>query len=315
MTSSYSDMAREGEVGNSVVEALYATVSAVVRLRRIPPPEGYERWDTEAVTETAHDFLVDRDGHDRLQDLFRLTVDDDSFDRLLHVSVRNFLSSRARSSERGALLRRLRSILESDDRFWTVEPRSGIPLWTLSATKIPEPYTGRLDPLIAAAREVEGLKLVRWKSSNRHGPIAERESLVFLCEVVLRAAGTAMRLQEIADVVAARFNLVGELPSTVFLDEGELPPAGDTEREYEANETAAAIWEQLTERERALFPFLDSSAREVAARFDLGKSQMAVSQERIRQLLRDWLSDDPASADVLRALQLMAERLRDRTDG
>src|ERR1700730_369640 len=132
MSTAYSDMTRDGVAGASRVTALYRTVAAVARIRRFPPPDGYDRWTADAITETAHDFLVARDGVDRLAHLFRLAVDDDSFDRLLHASVRNCLRSRARATERGALIRRLRTVLEGDARFCTVGESTGVKRWTLT---------------------------------------------------------------------------------------------------------------------------------------------------------------------------------------
>lgn len=308
--SAYHELASTGRLGREGVDMLYKTVAAVARIRRFPPPEGYESWEPDAVLEVAHDFLVDRPGVDRMRQLFLLATDDMSLQRLLHQAVRNHLRSRARATEFGALMRRIRSVLEHDERF-AVTSGDGIPRWTLRATGARDPFTGQIESLIEASWRVHGLRLSRWNSETRRSPHAERDSLARLCEHVLRAAQTTLPVNHLARVVAARLN-VGQPPMLVDLDE-RLAKPGDVAGQDSVgtvlvvDEAAHAAWSQLTERERLLVPLLEESVRAAAGRVGLGKSQAAVAMKRIRSVLADACSDGVELGAVARRLQDIAD--------
>lgn len=308
----YQEFHDHGELRAEGVKLLYETVAAVARLRRFPPPEGHTRWGTEAVAETAHDFLVERDGVARLRQLHLRAADDESFERLLHQAIRNHLRSRARATDMGALMTRVRSIMEEDERFELVRVRTGIPRWTLASTGVQEQFTGQIEHLIRAGRAVEGIKEVRWRSERRRGPVAQRESLGDLFEAILQAAGTSLTVRELARVAAARFNLL-EPPLLYEFDDSFSPfssaDLGPDDR-LVVSEAALEIWDQLTDRERALYPYLDLSARKAAEMMGLGKSQMAVAQVRVRDLLARELEGNRDQRAILQELDTISESWR-----
>jgi hypothetical protein len=316
VSSAFDDISRDGRIGSSTIELLYATVRTVVRVRRLPAPPEFGHWTDDAFLEVAHDFIVERNGLGRLGQLYALASDQESFERVLHEAVYNHLSSQARRTERTALRRRLRDVLENDGRFVEVAGVGSRRLWTLAATNIREQYTGQVGRLVEAAWAVQDIKTIRWRSANRHGPVAERESLARLCEHILREAGTSMRLDTLVQVVARRFNL-GEPPATVLLDDVEVSGGrGDLQDTGVAvDETAEALWEQLTDREKRTLPYLAESVRDAAEHLGAGKSQVALTQKRLREILKAALADDPDGEAVLNRLYLLADELADRTAG
>ena len=312
----YQEFREHGELRDEGVRLLYQTVAGVARIRRFPPPEGHEQWNAEAVTETAHEFLAERDGVARMRQIHRLAFDDDSFERLLHQAIRNHLRSRARATEFGALMRRVRSVLEGDERFQRVGGGRGIPRWTLSATGVQEQFTGQIEHLIHVGRAVAGIKEVRWRSDRRRGPIADRESLAMMFEAVLTSANTSLTVRELARVAAARFNLL-DPPLLVDVDDalsGPVAPIRDGPAQtIIAAETAADLWSQLTDRERDVYPYLDLSARQAAQYLNLGKSQVAVAQARLKELLARELSDSGGASAVVAQLEGLSETWSNRT--
>jgi DNA-directed RNA polymerase specialized sigma subunit len=121
-----------------------------------------------------------------------------------------------------------------------------------------------------------------------------------------------MRLQRLADVVAVRFNL-DDAPITASIDDRDFPDSTDLQSSVEIQETALAIWEQLTTREQQILPILEMSARDISKSVGLGKSQVAVAQARIRELLRSWLVEDPNAGEVFDQLQTLAGQQSNRT--
>jgi len=305
----YDEFAALGRLGPEGTRLLYAVVAAVARIRRFPPPDGYERWEPDSVLEVAHDFLVDRDGKDRMRQLFLLATDDESLERLLHQAVRNHLRSKARATEFGALMRRVRDVLEHDERFESVP--SPEPRWTLRTSGVREPFTGQIDTLIDAGRRMQGLRVRRWNSERRRGPYADRETLARLCEHLLVAAQTALTVRQLARIVAARFN-VGSPPLMVELDErlakSTYPSQEDSVGEgLVVEEAARAVWSQLTERERLLVPVLEMGVREAASHIGTGKSQAAVSRHRVRTIVEAACGAEVDRGSVLRRLEELAD--------
>ena len=214
-------------------------------------------------------------------------------------------------------MRRLRDVLEHDDRFVLVG--GSIPRWTLAATAVQEQYTGQEEKLIEFGRDVQGIKLVRWKTSSRHGPLADRESLAALCEHVMRSAGTALTVRQMTTVAAVRLNLA-EPPAVAQLDDevfhGSSRVSEDTVGSLVAIRASAEdIWAQLTDRERTLLPILDMGVREAAERIGIGKTQAAVSIQRLKALLKSIMEEDPEDGlSKLRELEIIASEERPRTD-
>ena len=111
------ELRSDGHLGPAGARLLYRIVRAVVVGHGFPPPRDGRSWTAEAVAETAHEFLADGRTPKRLAYLLVHAVDDDSFDRLLHRMVLNFLRDGGRRTEIGRLMLRLREVLGRHDEF------------------------------------------------------------------------------------------------------------------------------------------------------------------------------------------------------
>ncbi len=289
---------------------LYRTVAAVARFDRYPPPDNYQTWTADAVTEMAHDFLVGDRSHERLVHLAVLATDERSFARLLEATVRNYFRSRARATDRGRLHRRIRSLLENDVIFAQVDAgQPGAGWWRLRDG--PEaPWAGRIDELLGAASAVP-VALTRW----RDGMVAERASLRELCQRVLSAADGAVPLSDVVGVVAHRLGLAPP-PISTEVDAPDTTTVADVESSALATLAASVAFDQLTVRERLLLLVLDDSVREAAAFVGVSKTTAADGLQRLRAKLAALLGDVNAQGDVLRQLVVLSARWAgERTDG
>src|SRR5262249_30040066 len=171
-----------------------------------PPPEGHQFWTLDAVVETAHEVFADARGPQRLVELAVKASDDSSFRRILEQVVRNYLRDQARATTKGRLVRRLHELLEADPRFVTsTRERAGRTVG-LSDDMTPGLWNGQLRDLTVAAYKVTEVSVVRWRAeARRRSPVADAASLLAVCEAVLRAAGAALPISDLAEVVAARF--------------------------------------------------------------------------------------------------------------
>jgi hypothetical protein len=295
VVSGFTELLDTGRLGAEGATLLYATVAAVARFDRYPPPEGHQAWSSDAVTEVAHEFLVGPHANERLVHLATLALDDASFARLLETSVRNFFRSRARATTRGKLYRRVRSLLEGDDRFVPVEGSDGR-LWTLSEGSS-DPWVGRIDALLAVAGSVP----VPLSGSDR----ARRDALGEICAQVLAAAEGAVSLDDLAGVASWRLGLIAP-PISVDIDSMEPEAAVDVATESVAALDAQAVFEVLTDRERLLLLVLDEPVRQVAEFVGLGKSSAALAVTRLRDNLRALIPDEADLLEVLGPLTRLA---------
>jgi hypothetical protein len=244
-----------------------------------------------------------------------MSSDDASLQRLLHQAVRNHLRSIGRRTDFGALVRRVRNVLEGDERFMLA---GGTPrLWTLTTTRSRDPFTGQPETLVQAAWTVGDVKVVRWRSDTRRSPLADRDSISRICEGILETYPTAMTVAQLSRAIASRLN-VAEPPLLVELDDALAKPIDDAFDDGPANRllegtSTRAVWERLSERERAVLTVLDLSVRDAADQLRLGKSQTGVAMKRIRTIIEEECVDEVNRGMVTRRLQDIAD-LYIRTD-
>ncbi len=295
--SAWEELRDTGAFGEQATLDLYRCVRAVARGGNYPPPEGYGTWTIDAVVETAHDVFADARGPQRLVELAVKAFDEPSFQRLLEQVVRNYLRDQARLTAKGRLIRRLRELLEADPKFAVVPPGSpGEGNIELVDGTTPGVWNGRVSDLIAAAYKVSDVSVVRWRpEARRRSPVADAQSLLAVCEAVLRAAGASLPVADIADAVAARF-AVERGPVVIPVDDIERwsPLAQVTMEAVEADIRAGAeeLLSQLTPRERLVLAYLDRPVREVADRTGLGKSVAAETAARVRQIAANVLGGE-----------------------
>ena len=284
--SAYTELRDEGQLGPEGVRLFYETVQRVAR--RFPPPGGGS-WDSDGYTEAAHDFLTTREKNP-IHALFLLATDDESLSGLLYIAVLNHFRSLARQSERGKLLRRLRTVLDEDARFAIAGGPDGRPRrWALAGLQDSDEYTGSPAALRRAAWEAPDIDVARWRSATRTY-IADRDSIAAFAEAVLGAASGPLGTDLLLDVAAHRFDL-SEPPLLIDIDDTPAVSA-NTEEPGEVGVAAEAVWSQLTEREQAALPFLDGTVREAAQALGIGRTTAAAVLRRLKSLLADLVGDD-----------------------
>ena len=308
--TSWEEARALGGIGRLGVELLYETVDAVRRFSGFPPPPGHERWDEAAVTAIAHDFVG---GADRVGVLLLRAADDDSFERLLQASVRNFLRSEYRKTDAGRMMRSLRRIVENDDAVVTIPPgQAGAGCWALPAYASSPPFGGRTSDLVGAAFAVEVVRMARWRPDARNRPpVAESESLRRVVVAVLEAAGAPVTPSTVLQVVAHRFPSVDPAVS-VPLPEGEetgaLHASGDVAA---ARLLAEDVWDQLNENERLVAGILDEPVRDVVALTGLSRGSAHRAMLGAKSVLVDYLTDMSEPHAVVGALRSMSDLLRE----
>lgn len=310
---------RQGRLGPDFARLLYRCARTAGRAHNFPPPDGRRGWTAEAAMETGHEFLRSANVRRRLAEMALLADDDDQLARILTQSIVNFLRERARRTAQGRLIRRLREVLQTEDRF-TVVP-AGVPgagNVMLTGAPTTEPFGGRESDLIAAVLAVKDVTVVRWRSdARRDGPISDRDSLIRLAAAVLESAEASMRWSELAAVMGARFGIdPGTVPATVPVDDldGHLAHASahlSTESALPGQEllrhtAAQAILDQLTDRERLVLAWLDSPVRTIADRTGFAVSTAGVLKQRVTDRLRTMLADDPDAEEIALACRDLA---------
>ncbi len=310
MTGVYEEARAAGTLGPSGVALLYETVDAVRRFSRYPPPPGYDRWDATSVAEIAHDFLS---GPTRIVGVLARAIDDPSLERLLEVSVRNYLRSEYRRTEQGRMLRSLRRVVENDDAVITVgvgAPAAGC--WSLPVHAGVPAYAGPLRDLVNAAFSVSGVRRARWREDARtRPPIAEPESLRRVVGAVLVAAASPVSPAVMLRVIAARFpvaDAVSVVPLTDVLE--ERTPDRDASSPA-TRLVAEEIWDQLSENERLVVGILDESVRDIASETGLSRGSAHRAVLAAKAVLAEHLDDEDEALGVIGELRALSDLLRE----
>ena len=306
----YLELRASGYLGPEGAALLYATVRDVIKADRVPPEDG-PRWTEDAIREVAHDFLSEEAGPRRLTSLYLRSSDDDSLARLLREAVRAYLRDRARRRDVGPLRRRLVDVLASAPELVGVDIPSGR-AWTLPQHRGEAPYQRPVGPLVAAAWAAPNIRIVRWRSTRRRDPVADRPSLTAFAVAVLEAAEAPVLVGTLVEVAVRRFALAAP-PLVIPLDDEPAAEEASAEQTALAAMTAAEIWNQLTRRERSILALHDLTVREIGEEIGLAKSAAAAARNRLDELLTRALADDPDAEAVWNRLQELAAE--DRTAG
>lgn len=311
---------RQGRLGEDFALMLYRCARVAGRAHNFPPPEGQSSWTAQAAVETGHEFLRSANIQHRLVEMALQADDDEQLARILTQALVNFLREQARRTALGLWIRRLKEVLQDDDRF-TIVPR-GIPgagNVMLAGEATSEPFGGRDSDLTAAAFDVKDVNVIRWRpESPRESPLADRDSLLKVAEAVLTAAGASLRWAELAAVIAARFGVDPRaVPATTPVDDldGDLlagaRPGPGSQAAVPGEDllrlaTARAVLDQLTERERMVLAWLASPVRTIADRTGLAVSTAGVVKQRVTDQLRVLLADDPDAEETALACRDLA---------
>jgi hypothetical protein len=288
--SPLEELQADGRLGPEGARLLYRIVRTVVVGHGFPPPGERAAWNGEAVAETAHEFLADERTPKRLAHLLVHALDDDSFRRILHRMVLNFLRDGGRRTEIGRLMLRLRDVLGRSEEFvaeagdrWRLEKQP------------PAPSSAPPAVLMEAAARERHVDVPRWSAqTRRRAPAADAASLERLCRRVLEAAAGTVALDELAQAVAPRLGLT---PTPLAQAPGDRDPFESVAGPQHADAVldglrAAEIFSILGRRERLLLAWAGTPVRELRSVIGLGPSQAAELQARLRALLAAELQDD-----------------------
>jgi hypothetical protein len=270
MTGAWSEIRElEGELGPKFATLLYATVDAVRRFNRYPPPQSRAAWSTDLIQDVAHQYLAAERTKARLGRLVATATTDDSFERLLQKDVKNWFLMQARATDTGALLAALRHAIEQNDRIVKGGTTPGTRTWALVEHAALLPYSGPLRPLVDAAYSVENVRAARWRLDARHRqPIAEADALQRVIEAVLDAARAPLAPLHLAQVIQARFPATTSMSAEDSLSDADVA-AGDPSRDDEI--VADAIWADLSDNERLVVGISDQTVRQVSSASGLSR--------------------------------------------
>lgn len=253
------------------------------------------------------DFLVDRVKPLTVM-LMTQATNQDSFDRLLRRSIRNWLIDQVRTTAVGALRRSLEKVLREEDDFETVPAGEvGAGRWRLVGVAESTPWAGDPAVLLAAAWDVPDVRVPKWSSGTRRPPIADRASIVKILRVILMIADGSLETAQVVHVLARRFAAaldpierpISDADSEGVRSEGlspeELVIAMDSE--VDAASAADAIFATLSEAERSILPVVDDPA-EVQKRLGLGRSQASQLASRCKAKVVNLAGTGPEARQI-----------------
>lgn len=305
-----------GRLGEEGARLLYNTVRLVVVAYRFPAPDGRSAWNESDFLEVAHDFLKGKKAQGRMLDMASRSTDDRSFGRQLEAAVRNILRDRARATDLGKLIVRVKSVLRDTADFVEL-PQRGENLWALTGG--PTELSDATD--IQLTRAVMNVEVVvpAWTSDKRDAPLADHDSFMRLMIALLREANGSLTAPDIARVLTSRLDH-RRTPLTVDID-GDRgrsePPAPKRDNPSAALSMirATEIFASLSDRQRIIVTSIDSNVRELGEAIGIGKSQAATMKKHLGELLAHELEDDDEPELTISALtELCEDWIRDRTD-
>lgn len=286
------DELRAGSVGPEFVSLLSRTIRAVGIARNFPPPDDLGSWGEEAVARTVSEFMADAQTPRRLADLATACASDEALKARLQGTVRNFLADLGRRTPIGKLVVRVNEVLGRHEEFVRAHGR-----WSIAG-----------GPAEAGVEDTERLAMAigphkiavpRWgHEARRTAPVADADTIVSLCRVLLSAAGGSLTPRTMAAAIGMRLG-VGQAPVSLeaaSLDPGgpEGYPAGDATADAALRESRAEeIFRLLNDRERAALAWPEYTVRDLAPVLGVGPSQAHVIRRRAIEILKEELADDP----------------------
>lgn len=289
----------DGELGPEFAKLLYATVEAVRRFNRFPPPAGTAAWDTRAVQDVAHKYLDDESK--RIGRIVGAATSDASFERILQKAITNWFLMAARTTNTGAALAALRHSIDQNPRIISSGTTPTTRTYALQEHAEHMLYSGALQPLVEVAYAVDGVRAAKWKvdAKNRQ-PIAEPDSLRRVIEAILNAAGAPMTPRQLLQVIQSRF------PATTSGDTEEpLDATSQTSGDPTSDDgvVAAAIWEELSPSEKLVVGLSDHTIREVEDATGLSRGTVHRAIQSSAVTVTVHLRGHPTPDGVMRAIK------------
>lgn len=302
---------RTGRVGDELARLAYRTIRAVARTHNFPHPANMHWGREDAGWDAVSRFFTDADGEARLIKLCNGAENDAHLYSLLETTVLRWLQTLGRQTERGRLIRALTRVLDDEGvHFTEVAPGK---FWALTDGPT-EPTTVDLDDLVDAAGTVHVDIIPARPDAKKRSPWASREQQVEVLRAVLEAAGGAVHINDIAQVIVNRIGL-REKPHEQSVDDPSAAEPGLTDErlaEVAASDRIRDVFEQLNERERAALAYYDAPVREAAEMTGIPRSSLQDAKARLEDTLYRELDLD--DYDAVRGLRRMCLE-QTRTDG
>jgi hypothetical protein len=293
-----------GAAGPHFAVELQRTIRAVAVARNFPPPEGHGRWDADAIHAAASEFLTDPQTPRRLTDLAVHCETDQALRARLQATVRNFLADLGRRTPIGKLVVRINDVLRSEPGFVRVDGR-----WARAGGPR---EAGRDDPE-ALSRAIARHTIVApaWgHEAQRSAPLADRGTIISLCEALVDAAGGSLTVRSLARAIGHRLG-VGQAPLSLDVPAFDPPPAGlpvaddSTASHALRMQRAGEVLAELNDRERIAVAYPEFTVRELAPMLGISRSQAHVVRGRAVHIIRaELLDDDDAERIALLVMEL-----------
>ncbi len=319
---------REGRAGPAFTAELQRTIRAVAVARNFPPPEGHGRWDADAIWSTASEFMADAQTPRRLIDLAVHCATADALRARLQGTVRNFLADIGRRTPIGKLVVRINDVLRGEPGFRLVGDRwarAGAGAGAGGESDDDDVAPGVDDPE-TLARAISGMTVVvpAWgHEAHRAAPVADRTTIVALCEALLDAAGGSLTPRSLARAIGHRLG-VGQAPLSLevaALDGGgaaggqaAAPGTDSTADEALRKSRAVEVVAQLDDRERLAVAYPELTVRHLAPVLGASPSQCHVIRNRAAAILRLELIDDDDAEGVALLVMELSRKWADSVD-
>ncbi len=288
--------------------------------RNFPPPEGHPSWDADAVWSAASEFMSDAQTPRRLTDLAVHCATGDALRARLQGTVRNFLADLGRRTPIGKLVVRVNDVLRGEPGFRSVGGR-----WARAADS--SDVAGVDDPE-ALGRAIAGIDVVvpAWgHDAHRAAPVADRTTIVSLCDALLDAAGGSLTARALARAIGRRLG-IGQAPLSLdanAFDGGagtagaagsSSPKADSTADEALRLHRAAEVLSQLNDRERLAVAYPELTVRHLAPVLGVSPSQCHVIRGRAAEVIRVELVDDDDAEGVALLVMALGRNWADAVD-
>ncbi|WP_159540041.1 hypothetical protein [Aeromicrobium sp. 9AM] len=316
--SAFDELQQTGMAGEQTFEMLLGVTRQTVKARNYPAPDGKAFWDQDDLAELAHEMvLACSDGQSFVDTVLAASTDDDSLRAVVAHRVGVAFAERARDTDTGHLVGRIRKLLRANTTdFNEVRPS----FWSPAGAGVTTEADTSREDLLRAAFAVPGVKLTRWNAeAERRSPFASKADLERLVLAILRAAGAPVHERELIKVLADYFGLrpnsvdIDDVTDFSFQDDGQSPA-----QEVENSQYADMIWEQLTADERTVLPWLDDSVTDMADGLGIGRTRAHNIRASARVVVARALGIDAEGnaqhvtvGDAFVIVQMLQERAAD----
>lgn len=291
-----------GTLGPLLYAELRDTAGRVVLGRGYPlsySPTG--RWDEDAFSGLAHDWIVDKLlARGQLNHLLLANSSTRGLRIGLELSFVQFLLGQKQRTARDNLFARANELLEEDDQFRCVDrrPRKARRPWGLAVWEASEPFDGTDGDLIEAGLRIQDVAVIRYRESARKlSPVISDRDLTRFLRQVLEDLGATITLEQFSLIFAYRFALLDARVSSLdaTLEESEknrgatltdtMSSGDDVEGPVLVAEAVASILRVLTPRQgQVLLAYAAKGATLTTVAADLGCSRSTVDNELRRGL-------------------------------